>query len=188
MVARRLDARGDARREPRLQGAAFAGGEPPRGEPKLALELVQARQLLGLVAVDRHVHRARPPVADGLAGLGFELARERRVALGRSEVQLEQRLLAEVGLGHRGKHPGRDAGGTPRRLAGIQHERAQAALSRAPANRQADHAGPDHHELSFGSRHRHHSLHGRRSRPPSCAGITRIRFDGRRRPAALSAR
>ena len=148
MIAGSLDPARDPRREGGLELAALPRREPPRVEPERALQLVQARELLGLVAVDRDVQGAAAQVARSVAAGSLELGDEAGIEPGGGQVQLEQRLLAEVGLGHGGEHPGGDPGRSARRLAGLEHERAHAVLGRAPGDREADHAGSDHNELA----------------------------------------
>ena len=66
-------------------------------------------------------------------------------------------------------------------LARVEHERAQAALRGAPGDGEADDAAADDGDVVvLGLRRRCHF--------PPYAGITRIRFTGRRPRAALSAR
>ena len=90
----------------------------------------------------------------------------------------DQRGVAEVGLGDRREHAGGDL---PRAgLAGVEDERAQAALSRAPRAGEADRPAARYGEVI---RARGHCW----TFPPY-AGTTRIRFDGRRPGATLSAR
>src|SRR5215208_1889944 len=109
-VLRRQNSARDARRQPRLEAAAARRREPLRGQPERALEVVQAAERLGVVAVGRHHEGAAVAVAGRQAGDLLELGGERRPALAPREVHPQRPLLAEVGLRHGGEHPGRHTG------------------------------------------------------------------------------
>src|SRR5262249_46522894 len=104
-------------------------------------------------------------------------------------------LVVQLGYGR--QHAGR---GVRRTRPGVRvdHRDAQAALGTAPRDRESDDPGADDdhvpvvaHLPSLPGRTCTDAVVGRPGwwsvRAP-CAGITRIRFDGRRLPAALSAR
>src|SRR5215204_1385107 len=75
------DPAGDSWREARLEGAAARRREPFRGQPERALEVVQAAERLGVVAVGGHHEGAAVAVAGRQAGGLLELGGERRPAL-----------------------------------------------------------------------------------------------------------
>ena len=138
------------------------------------MELVE---LLGLVAVAGDDERAG--AADGRRRGLLQLGAEVGEAVERAQPEVEQRFLAELHLGDRREHA---RGVAPRAvLLGLEHERAQAALGGPPRDGEADDAPPTT-ATSCCSRLRDTAYH------PPYAGITRIRFDGRRPGAALSAR
>jgi hypothetical protein len=125
------------------------------------LKLVQARELLRLVAVHGDVECAGRLIAGRMPARSLDLGGERGVQARGGEVQGEQRLLTEVGLRHRREHPGRDASRRAAGLARVEHEHAQAALRGPPGDRETDHAGSDDEEVvplhgfsRFGHRHR----------------------------------
>ena len=138
-------AAGDPRREARLEVAAAAGRQPLGVEAERRVELVQAPQRLGVVAVGGHHERAALAKAGGQAAALLELGRERGPALAREQVHLQPGLLAEVRLGHRREHSRGHVRGAGARLAGaIDHEHGQAAPAGAPGASEADQAGADH--------------------------------------------
>src|SRR5436309_1669438 len=96
------------RRQPRFEPAALAWREPIDVEPEGALELVQAAELLGVVAVGRH-HKGS---GAAVMKLGSELVREFVPQLQALEVEPQELLLAELRLGDRREHPGGHARGT----------------------------------------------------------------------------
>ena len=167
----------DGRRERRLEPAGLARAQPLDVEPERAPEGEQALERLGLVAVagdDERARRAPPRIEPRRRR---ELLAEGREGRGAAQPELEQRALARLGLGDRGEHARGDLPGAA--LAGVEHERAQPALRGPPGGGQADDAAADDH---------HVPLHRSPAHAPPYAGITRIRFDGRRPGAALSAR
>jgi hypothetical protein len=178
VVAGDVERQADGRRQGGLEPAGLARAQPFDVEVVGAPEGEQAVERLGLVAVAGDRERAGRAQAGILARrlgqLGAEVAEHRRAA----QVELEQRVLAELRLGDRGEHP---RGDTPRGIpTGVDDDGAQAALGRAPRARQADRAAPCDGDVK---RTRGHCW----TLPPY-AGTTRIRFDGRRPAAALSAR
>ncbi len=85
--------------------------------------------------------RATTSVPDRAVARVLELGAEGREAAGALHAQLEQRALAELGLGDRRQHPGRDV---PRAgLAGVDHDDPGAPLLRAPRTGEADRATTD---------------------------------------------
>jgi hypothetical protein len=138
-----MDAGRDRRRQPGLEVAAAARREPIRLEAERALKLMAAAQLCGLVTVERHVQRAAAVVAGIRSAQLFQLGDEARVALGRSQRQLEQPLLAEGQLTDRGQHPGGGTGGPRGGSAAVENDHVEAALGRTPGAGQPDHAGAD---------------------------------------------
>ena len=120
---------------------AWLGRSRSTARPSFCAVGVELLELLGLVAVagdDEGAGAAQPGVAAG--GLA-ELGAEGREARGGAQAQVEQRPLAELRLGDRGEHAG---GVAPRAvLAGVEHDRAQAALRRAPRDGEADDAAAD---------------------------------------------
>ena len=173
---------GDVQREPHGRRERRLGA--PRGarqqahdiEPQALAEGEQPVELLRLVAVARDDERARLPVARVLAGALRQLRAEGGEAGGGAGGQVEQRVLAELGLRGRREHAGGDVPGAGRAI--VEQGDGGAALSGAPGRGEADRPTADHHHLM---------LHGHCALLPY-AGTTRIRFDGRRPRAALSAR
>ena len=126
----------DRRRQRRLQPARLRRAQPLDGQPEPAAELGEAVERLGLVAVARDDQRADRPVARVL-----ELGAEVLVAARALQPELEQRALAELGLGGRREHA---RGDLPRGgLAGLEHDDARAALPRAPRASETDRATAD---------------------------------------------
>ena len=82
-VLRRQDAAGDARRQPRLERAAARWRKPLRRQAERALEVVEAAERLGVVAIGRHHERAAVAVARREARDLLELGGERGPALPR---------------------------------------------------------------------------------------------------------
>ena len=135
--------------------------------------LEQPLELVGLVAVARDDQR---PLA---AQVDAQLGAEGGKSVERAEAELEQGVLAELRLGDRREHAGGVAPGAV--LAGVEHDRAQAALRGPPGDGEADDAAADDRDVvMLGLRRRCHF--------PPYAGTSRIRFTGRRPRAALSAR
>ncbi len=131
----------DGRRERRLGAARGRGPEPLDREPALLAVGVELVELLGLVAVAGDDERAREAQARVAAGGLLELGAEVGEAGGGAQAEVEQRLLAELGLGDGREHAGGVAPGAV--LAGVEHERAQAALGGAPRHGEADDAPAD---------------------------------------------
>ena len=105
-----MHAAGQRRGQARLELAAGAGRQPLGGEAEAALQVVDAAQLRGLVAVERDVQGAAGLVAGRQPGRRLELGDEARVELGGDQGQLEQLGLAEGQLADRRQHPGGDPG------------------------------------------------------------------------------
>ena len=148
--------------------------EPLHVEPQRPLELVQAPQRLGVVAVRGDDQRAAVAVAGRQAGALLQLRGERRPALARGQVHAHQPLLAEVGLHHRSEHAGGHARGAVAGARGaIDDEHGQAALLGAPGAGEADQTGTDDNGVVACAPRQLNLL--------PFAGITRVRFDGRRR-------
>ena len=157
--------------------ARLASAAAARLEAELAPEREQALERLGLVAVardDQRAGRAGRVSPEASASSAQKSAKRARAA----QAELEQRALAELRLGDRREHARGDLPGAG--IAGVEHDGAQAALGRAPRARQADRAATGDGDVK---RTRGHCW----TFPPY-AGTTRIRFDGRRPAAALSAR
>ncbi len=143
-VLRRVDRAADPRRQTGLAPACGARPEPLGVESELDLEGVQAAQLLGVVAVGGDDQRAASRVAGRQRGQLLELGGEGGPQVARGEVELEQRLLAEGRLGHRGEHARRDARGTGARGVALDHQHRHAGLGAAPGAAEADRSGADH--------------------------------------------
>ena len=124
--------------------------------------------------------RATTSVPDRAVARVVELGAEVRVAARALQPELQQRALAELGLGDRREHARGDVPGAG--LAGVDARR-RARRAAPPATRRR---GRSRHRRR---RRRRSSLTALalRLRPPY-AGTTRIRFDGRRPGGALSAR
>ena len=134
-VAGDVEREPDRRRERGLGAAGLAGAQPLDREAELPPVLEQLLELLGLVAVAGDDERAVEVELDA------ELGAEVREAVERAEAEVEQLALAELQLGDGREHAG---GVAPRAvLAGVEHERAQAALGRAPRHGEADDAPAD---------------------------------------------
>jgi hypothetical protein len=177
VVARDVEGETDRRGERGLDATGAARQQALDVEAELAPEGEQAVERLGLVAIAGDDERARRPVARVDAALG-QLGAEAGEGARRAKAELEQRRVAEVGLGRGREHAGGDL---PRAgLAGVEHDRTQAALGGAPRAGEADRPAARYGEVI---RARGHCW----TFPPY-AGTTRIRFDGRRPDAALSAR
>jgi hypothetical protein len=173
-IAVRQDPAGDARGEARLELAAAPGRQPLRLELEGDLQLVQTAELLDVVAVGGDDERAALAIAGGQAGPLLELGRERRPALAPGQVEAELGLLAEVGLRDGRQHAGGDARGAGARGGrAVDDEHGQAAPARAPSAREADQSRADHDGVVACAPRQLHHL--------PFAGITRVRFDGRRR-------
>ena len=141
------DRAGDARRERRLQRAGGARTEPLRIEPSLTLESVQPVQLLGVVAVRCHHQRPGLRISGGHSAALLELRGKARPKGPPLEVEGQERLLAEVGLGHGREHPRGDAGRARARRVALDDEHRYACLRRSPRTRQSDDSGPHHDEV-----------------------------------------
>ena len=134
-VAGDVEREPDRRRERGLGAAGLAGAQPLDREAELAPVLEQLLELLGLVAVAGDDERAVEVELDA------ELGAEAGEPVERAEAEAEQLALAELQLGDRREHAG---GVAPRAvLARVEHERAQAALGRAPRHGEADDAPAD---------------------------------------------
>ena len=180
MVAGDVEREPRGRRERRLGAPRGGGQQPLHVQPEPAPEGEQPVELLGLVAVAGDDERAAAPQPGVLAGRLGQLGAERGEAGGGAQIQVEQRVLAEVGLGDRGEHPRGDGPGA--RRAGVEHQHAQAALRGAPRAREPDRPAADDGDVRLALL----VLHAALLLP--YAGTTRIRFDGRRPGGALSAR
>ena len=162
------------RRQARLEAPAAARREPLDVEPERELELVQATQRLGVVAVGGHDQRAAVAVAGRQPGALLQLGREGGPALAGGQVHAHEPLLAEVGLHHRREHArGHARSAVPGSGRAIDHEHGQAALLGAPRAGEADQTGTDHNGVVACAPRQLNLL--------PFAGITRVRFDGRRR-------
>ncbi|GAA3067275.1 hypothetical protein GCM10020000_59470 [Streptomyces olivoverticillatus] len=174
-----------ARREHRLQTAAFAPRQPLRVQAAALLEGVQLPQVLPVVGVEGHGERPAGAVAGVHAAGLLQLGREGRIAPGGGQIEGEQRLLAVVQLRHRGQHPGRDL----RRAAArrrVGDGRAQPALGRAPGRDQADDTTADDEDVAE-VRVLVLRVHGHPAPPFARHDPDQVRTVGGR-PASLSAR
>ena len=174
MVAGHVEREPHRRRQRRLGAARLARPQALDLEPQLAPEGELALQRLGLVAIARHEQRAARAKADVLAQLVAEVT---EAACG-AQPELDRRGVADLRLGDRCEHPGGDLPGA--RVAGVEHDRAQTATGRAPGAGEADRPAARYGEVIRAG--------GHCLTFPPYAGTTRIRFDGRRPTAALSAR
>ena len=126
----------DRRRQRGLDLARLRRAQALDRQPELGAEGGEPVQRLGLVAVAGDDQRARRAIARLL-----ELVAERRVAARALQAQLQQRPLAELGLGDRGEHA---RGDVPRAgLAGVDHDHPRAALRSAPRAGEPDRATTD---------------------------------------------
>jgi hypothetical protein len=130
-------------RQTRLQPSALPPGQPLRIETELAVELVPASQLLGLVTIQRHVQGTLLREPGVQVRLVPDLPGERGPAAQRLEVEREEPFLAPGRLADRGEHPGGDAGGTGGRAVALQDAHPRPPLSGPPGAGEADHAGAD---------------------------------------------
>jgi hypothetical protein len=134
-VARDLERQPHRGRQRGLGAAGLAGAQPLDREAEPLAVGVELVELLRLVAVARDDERAAE------AQLDAELAAEGREAVERAQPEIEQRLLAELQLGDGREHAGGVAPGAV--LAGLEHERPQAALGGPPRDGEADDAPAD---------------------------------------------
>jgi hypothetical protein len=124
------------RRQSRLQPPRLAGAQPLDRQPEPRPEAGQALERLGLVVVACDHERADLEVA-GVVQRSHEV----RVPARALQAELEQRLLAELRLGHRREHP---RGDVPRaRLAHVHDDDAGAAALRLTRAGEADRAAAD---------------------------------------------
>ena len=129
-------AAGDPRGQPGLELAAARRREPLAVEPERRVQLVQAAELLDVVAVGGHHQRAALAEAGRAAGLLLEPRSERRPALAAREAEPQPGLLAEVRLGDRGEHAGGHARGAGPGLArALDHEHATGRAGRRSRRR-----------------------------------------------------
>ncbi len=137
MIAADVEREPQARRKRRLAAARLARQQPLDRQPeRLALGAL-ALERLRLVAVARDEQRAALAVAGVAAGCLRELRDERGVAGERGAAEREQPALADTRLADRGEHPGGHVRRAAREPVALQHDRAQAALPRAPRHREA---------------------------------------------------
>ena len=127
-------------RERRLQAARRARQQPLHLQPQLAAELEQPLERLGLVAVaGDHQGPAGAQAGVDPARLA-QLGGPPRPALGGCQVQAQQGVLAELGLGDRREHPGGDVRRLARERAALEQADRQAAAGSVPGDRQADYS------------------------------------------------
>ena len=164
-VAGHGQATAHVRAEPRLQPAQLPAGQPVHRTTQLGQVLGQRVQL-GLVpdAGGGH-HRALGAQAGRSTGGRAQLLGEPRPALQGRRPELEQQLLPRPRLGHRGQHAAGHPGRPAARL-GVEHRDRPSGRRHPPRAGHADHARADHRQ------------HLTTPSAP-CAGMTRIRFDGR---------
>ncbi len=170
----RMHAAVERRRQAGLELTATARRQPLGGEPKRALQVVDAAQLRCLVAVEGDVERTLASVARALPAGRLELGDESRVALGGRDGHAQQLGLAEGELPDRRQHAGGNAGGTGRRLGALEHGDPGATLRGAPGATEADRSASDYNDVIAAA-----SL----AQIRASAGITRIR--SRRSVASL---
>ena len=166
--AMRGDRPGSSRRQ--RPGASHSTSRPER-----ALELVQAAQLLGVVAVGGHDQRAAVAVAGRQPAALLQLGGERGPALARrrgsrAAARSSPKSASVTGASMPAATP-RGAGA--RRGRAVEHEHGQPALAGAPRAGEADQSGTDHDGVVACAPRQLNLL--------PFAGITRVRFDGRRR-------
>ena len=167
------------RRERRLGAARLARAQPRHVEAERLAHRDQPVERLRLVGVARDDQRAVAAQARVMPGGLGQLGAEALVRAGAAQPELEQLALAELRLGDGREHA---RGDVPRAgLAGVEHERAQPARGGAPGAGEADRPAADDEDVWV-----LRCCHWWRF--PPYAGTTRIRFDGRRPAAALSAR
>ena len=191
----RVDARlpGDVRpapdrgREPWLECPAVLAAKPLRVEAERPVELVAAPELLGLVAIHRHVKGAAHGELDRRFRIRLQIGGEIRPAAKRLLIQGEQALLAPRRLADRGEHPGGHAGCARCGPVPLEHADAGTRARGAPCRGQADHAATDEDRVvavSVVLCHLPPSVGRLAGLQPPCAGITRIRFIRSAAPAA----
>ena len=134
----------DGGRERRLDAAGPAGRQPLDGQSVLAAEVGLALERLGLVAVAGHQQGAGAAVAGIAATELGQFVHPGGVPGGGRQVELQQRALAEGGLGDGRQHPGGDVRGSAGQVAPVEDERAQAPRGRPLCDGQPGDASPDH--------------------------------------------
>ena len=177
VVAGHVEREAHGGRERGLGAARLARPQPLDLEAELAPVREQVLERLGLVAVAGDDQRAGPLQARDPRPRRRRARRRTRERTRAAQAELGQRRVARRGLGDRREHA---RGDLPRAgVAGVEHDGAQAATGRAPRARQPDRTAACDGDVK---RTRGHCW----TFPPY-AGTTRIRFDGRRPVAALSA-
>ena len=141
VVAGDVEREPDRRRQRGLGAARLASGSSrSTSSPSSRAEGEQAVERLGLVAVARDDAACRSCGSPGRPD-ARQLGAERREAARGAQPELEQRALAELGLGDRREHAGGDVPGAG--LAGVEHDGAQPALRGAPRAGEADRPAAD---------------------------------------------
>ena len=111
MVAGDLDAAAEGGAQRRHEAAALAGAAPCRREAERVLVGEEVVEGGPVRRIEGDGHGARRVVADRVAGGGLEFGREGRPQGGALEEQRRECGLAELCLGHRRQHPGRNPRG-----------------------------------------------------------------------------
>ena len=134
VVAEDLESQAHGRSQSRLEPASLAAPQTLDPQPQGAAHLQLAFQGVGFVAVASQEQRAARVVtridARGPLELGYEL----RVALGRPQSQVQDAALGQGHLGDRSQHAGGHVRGAAARRITLEHDHAQAPLSRAPGD------------------------------------------------------
>ena len=130
--------------EPGLELAAGAARQPFRGEPKAPVELVAAPQLLGLVAVQRHVKGTAIREAHLDPGVLLQLDRRSPASAAVTRrLKPSRRSSPQEASPDRRQHAGGDPGRARGRMVALEHADARAAPGGPPGAGQPDHAAAD---------------------------------------------
>ena len=134
-------------RQAGLQLAARAGSKPLGLQVVLAVQLVLAPQLLGLVPIERHVKRPAPRIAGVHPARIAELLGKGGPQGVGGEIQFQQTLLAPRGLADRGEHARCDVAGAGADLVALEHADAQSTSQSRPGACEADWPAADDQDI-----------------------------------------
>jgi hypothetical protein len=126
---------------------ALSAGQLLAGVTGSCQKVGKGRQSCSIVGVVGHREVRRTAKSSWQAARKLQLGSEVGEAGERGEVQLQQFLLGEGGLGDRSEHARSDVGCSRRSLTDDHHD-IDARLSESPADRGADQATTDHDDVS----------------------------------------
>ena len=148
MVPLGEECRDDPAGQMRLPRLRFVHRQPSRREPLGALHGEQPLEVAVLVSIERDPQRPLGAVSAGLAGQALDPGNEPGIAPEAVELERDEGLVREVGLGGRREHARRRTRRDARGVVPIQDEHLATAPRQLVRHREADDAPADDDRLA----------------------------------------